>query len=102
MEDKFVIQFPLSYGDFLKANGLSEVGTEQIEAWQNSVINKFQYDLTTTPEEIMDFFHIHDQSLKEIIRNRGFKISSIVSQHDTQMKVILFEYTLTFSGLILG
>lgn len=102
MNDEYVIQMPLSYADFLEANGLKEVSTEQIEAWGDSVVNKFQYDLTTTPQEVMDFFRIENPELEEAIRNKGFKISANIELHDTEKKVILYVYKLTFNGIILG
>lgn len=102
MNNQYVIKFPLSYGDFLKANGLTEIGDDQLEKWEKSIIDKYQYDLTTSPEEIMNFFKIPitDENL-QVIKNRNFKINSEINMHDTERKVVMYSYILNFGSDII-
>ena len=87
--------FPITYYDFAVANNIKEIGSKTVDNWINSTIERYE-----NPENIVDikrFFGIENEEYDVDIMSNNYKVSVMVTSHDTVNKVIVLKVILKFN-----
>ena len=92
--NRFSVLFPISYYDFAVQNHVQTIGTKTINQWIDTVTNAYQYDQPL--EEVKKFFSINTDEHDEDIRMKKYKITTIVTNHDTEKKCLMLRVSLKF------